>query len=303
MTWERQRQRYPQFLALETACFLYVVKYITIVTICFIYYIVGPLFGAFFKRFGPVVTLLTCAMLTSIGFIAASRSHSSAVLILFMGVFRGDEHLNKVVYLFEILLLGIGSGMGFLGVFTITGKTYNHHTVLANNLLGATSASFAAILAPLLQKGIDAFTWHGTMLIQGALALNMVPLGWLIAKFFKQLTREDSTTENQPTNIKLILANAFDVGLLHDLAFVLYCVANIGVQTPRVMQAIYLVRYAQSIGIPDDHASRLLTVYFSVFIVMVVLCGVFTSRLASHASKHSTFFGSLALVTVLMAQS
>lgn len=86
----------------------------------------------------------------------------------------------------------------------------------------------------------------------------------------KSIKRRASVISNQ-------VGTLMDVSLLKDSLFLSYCLA-VGITIcARILSGLYLIRYAQSVGIDDHSASRLITVVETASFVMCPVASILTS--------------------------
>lgn len=187
----------------------------------------------------------------------------------------------------------------YVAVFAMSSRGFSKSRAMVTNYMVLSASGFVSIFSKLGQAGIEEFGWRGVMLIAGALVLNLAPMQWIANKYFDLIidTRANANNEASKINIdpdteKVVitkwnvfttsLKKAFDVSLLHDPCFILYCISSACLIIIRALPTIYIARSAQGAGYANGPASTLLSVYFACMAVCAFTMGMLANIFNEH---------------------
>ena len=188
---------------------------------------------------------------------------------------------------------------------------------LANGICSTGAAIGAICMAPLFQILVDTYGWRGGCLIISAIMCNVVvgahllrstPLMKCHPEYLEtlkddkkaSLSTDTSDLHHQPTSLWKELASDFDLSLWHNWRFI--CVALTGVGTGMGYNAavIFVVPYADDVGIDKMRSSFLLSIFGICSIFGRLLHGpLIDKRLILPAHLGSITWGVSALVILM----
>ena len=128
-------------------------------------------------------------------------------------------------------------------------------------------------MAIVLQLMCDRYHWSGALVIIAGLMLNSVPMGMLYTHVIRHLPPGLSTALKRSKRKKII-----DLSLLKNASFVLYVVSCGFHMAAMVTFSIYLIRFAQSMGVESTKAASLSSTLGFIDVSLRPLVGYLVSR-------------------------
>ncbi|XP_014678397.1 PREDICTED: monocarboxylate transporter 3-like [Priapulus caudatus] len=163
-------------------------------------YLVGPLTTSIVSRFGVRRTVIGASLLSATGFIAGTFAQDIIVLIVFCGG-----------------VSGVGTGIGYIGGFAITGDYFEKWRGLAYGVASTGVGIAPMFLAPLQQYLIDSYTWRGALLISAGVVLNGCVVGAIM---------RDPPVHHASMSFKEYLRRCCDSSLFRDANYIILCLSN-----------------------------------------------------------------------------
>lgn len=231
-------------------------------------YLYGPIHAVAFQKFGARSAIVVGAFSTALGLCVSSTVAHIEVLGLIYAV-----------------LPGFGVGMTNLAFFTMSGEIFQTKLSFVNNTFSSSHALVAVTLAPLMQFLIEYYGWRGAMLILGGIVLQAVPISLISGRLFEKieiaqgksmdeinprLAHRDGVSGKTNTTSQIIR-------LLRNPLFLTYGFSMTCATVARLSVLLYTVRYAQSVGVSDGMAVRLITLQEVLSMVCGPLLGFLTS--------------------------
>ncbi|XP_076807388.1 monocarboxylate transporter 6-like [Clavelina lepadiformis] len=214
------------------------------------YFFCGPIASVLSNRFGFKRTALLGGLIASAGTTVACLSPSIEVVYITLGIF-----------------IGFGSCLVLTPVYALIGQVFVDKRPLVNNIVSLGSAMSAIPLGLLVQLWIDSYGWRGSVLLLGGIVLNSLLFVYLI-KILS--TQRDVVLRSKSRKL-------LNIELLRTVIFPAYCIACGLHMASMVCVSVYLVRFAQSLGISNYQAAGLTSIMGLVDILLRPAVGYLTS--------------------------
>ena len=142
----------------------------------------GPIASALTNKYGCRAVTIVGAAIAGVGFVASSFASSIEQLCFTFGI-----------------IAGFGLSMVYVPAVVIVAYYFEKRRAFATGLAVAGSGIGTFVFAPLTECLIEWYTWKGTVLILGAIMLNMIPCGAV----FRPLTEKRRGHKNASKQLSL----------------------------------------------------------------------------------------------------
>ncbi|XP_033884227.3 monocarboxylate transporter 13 isoform X1 [Acipenser ruthenus] len=193
-------------------------------------------------------------------------SHRAVIMLggLFamLGMLGGSFGLSLVwMYLTTGVILGLGISFSWIPAQSMVNQYFNQRRAMANAIVSSGECVFSFVFIPFFQWLINSMAWKGAMVVIAGLQLNLCVCGALMRPYrppakntpSSGVKRQDSEEKPPLMDFSLLKLPKF----LSIIVFALFSV--VGFHIP----AIYLVPFAQGIGVEKLSATFLVS-YWSV---------------------------------------
>ncbi|XP_014681780.1 PREDICTED: monocarboxylate transporter 3-like [Priapulus caudatus] len=189
----------------------------------------GPLASVFLNKFGCRFTIILGGLIATTGMVASYFATNVYHLIITFGI-----------------TAGLGFGLAYTPSVVMVGTYFNRWRYLAT-AIACTGGGLGNILfAVVFNKVIVAYGWQGSMLINGAIALNLVLCGVMMRPL---------DTKRSPTKMAV-----FDLTLLRDVKMFMFALSMICWNVGTITVYFIVSDYLKEMGVDHDSAIYLLTI-------------------------------------------
>ncbi|GAV05206.1 hypothetical protein RvY_15374 [Ramazzottius varieornatus] len=161
------------------------------------------------NRFGARAVIMVGGLLSAAGFGASAFVNSFELLFLTYG-----------------LMTGLGNGLAYAPSFGVLPLYFRKRRNFATSIVTAGNGVGIVLFSVLFRHLITTYTWRGAMLINGGIALNLIPCG---AAIFKRQPRSATSGAAQFAELSLFKEASYYISMAHFLfmgsqyIFVVYC--------------------------------------------------------------------------------
>ncbi|XP_041358006.1 monocarboxylate transporter 9-like [Gigantopelta aegis] len=195
-------------------------------------YAVGPLAGVLTNRFGCRLTILVGGAISSFGLMISFFAPNIYFLYFSFGI-----------------VTGIGLGISFVPAVTCVAHYFEKYRNFATGLAVSGVGVGTFLFPPLITILSHKYTWRGSMLILGALTLNVCLCGTLVRPL--PSPRQDFRREKPA---------AFDLTVFKKAGYLLVCLNNILICFGLSIVYLHLTAFAEASGMSDQDGAMLISV-------------------------------------------
>ena len=157
--------------------------------------------------------------------------------------------------------------------FAFIGRIFTNKRPLVNNLVSLGKSVVSIPLSVALQLWIDNYGWYGCLLLMGGVVLQALPFSLLLTHVEKKFPEKLGSKLGKTNETKLV-----DYKLLTEKKFIIYVVSCGFHVASMVIVSIYLIRFAQSLGIDSIAAASLRSIIAIINIILRPIIGFISSK-------------------------
>ncbi|XP_074646744.1 monocarboxylate transporter 14-like [Tubulanus polymorphus] len=157
----------------------------------------APVAGVIIKRFGLRRCLIISAIVNAIT-ICCSAFSTNLWVIFILWIITGMAHSFHVGPILAYIMI-----------------RFRRHRMIANAFVVSAAASGTIVYGSLINATIEAYTWRGTVVILGALALNAVPCSLILRKWSKTCRPKD-TLLTKPKDVRGSVTQSAPMQFAHE---------------------------------------------------------------------------------------
>ena len=158
------------------------------------------------------------------------------------------------------LVSGCGLGLAYIPAVSSVGKTFNKYRSLALGIAISGNGIGAFLFPPMIQFFLQEYCWRGTMLLAGAVCLNVCVCGGFLGTQQEQSPnnttekKTNETSENQNQKDKL---SEMNLHVFRNTIFVILCLNNFFFYFGLSVVHVHLWAYASSVGFTEYQGAML----------------------------------------------
>ncbi|XP_014897359.1 monocarboxylate transporter 13 [Poecilia latipinna] len=223
------------------------------------FHIGAPAASALTLRFSQRVVIVVGGVLCTLGMSLASLDINLPWLYLTMGVLEGT-----------------GISFSWVPAISMVNHYFSRWRPIAYAIASSGECVFAIVFSPLFKWLIEKYSWQGALLIIGGLQFNLCVCGALMRPL--EATRASQTnlkesTEDSAAALPPKKKAVFDCGLLKKPELLLYILFAIFAATGFFIPTLFLVPFANSLGIDKYWPAFILSVMAVTDLVGRLFCG------------------------------
>ncbi|XP_051552177.1 monocarboxylate transporter 13-like [Myxocyprinus asiaticus] len=234
-------------------------SWVTSTTIA-VFHLGAPLASALSVHLSQRAVIMIGGLLAASGMVIASLGLSLPGMYLSMGV-----------------LQGLGMSLSWIPANSMVSHYFKHWRPIAYAIASSGECVFAMIFSLFFQWLIDSYSWQGSLLIIGGIQLNLCVCGALMrplqAKLPSQTSFKGKLVLDPKEQSKLSKGVTFQWSLIQRPELLLYIVFAILAAAGFFIPPLFLVPYANSLGMEQYWAASILSVLALADLLGRLACG------------------------------
>ncbi|CAG5925034.1 unnamed protein product [Menidia menidia] len=220
------------------------------------FHIGAPVASALTLRFSQRVVMIAGGLLCTLGLFLASLDLSLPWLFLSMGIIQGA-----------------GISFTWIPAMSMVSHYFVRWRPIAYAIASSGECVFAIVFSPFFKWLIETYGWQGALLLVGGLQLNLCICGALMRPLETSQTSTQESGEDDAAALPSKRRALFQCSVLKNPEFLLYILFAIFAAAGFFIPTLFLVPFANSVGIGDYWPAFILSVLAVADLVGRLFCG------------------------------